>query len=342
MVFEMPQNNEHRVQTPASDCTQVTTAERWYQDKRVGGLARFAVAITFLNIIGHLWLGFEQSWITPFVALAAAYITELLLEFVAAREERRPLRFLGEGTVGWVKFLLSAHVTGLAVGMLLMPLEQIWVVAFAASIAIASKHIIRVAINGKVRHVLNPSNFGITAALLLFPSVGIAPPYQFSEGTSGLMDWVLPFLVICTGSLLNTKFTGRMPLIGAWIFAFLIQGLIRSVLHDYSFVATLMPMTGFAFILFTFYMITDPATSPSKISNQIIFGIAVAAFYMMFIELHVVFGLFYALTLVTMIRALWFALNARPSLVWLYAQRLRTDLASPIWGEARRKTEPAE
>lgn len=309
------------------------TAERWYQDKRVAGLARFALAITALNVLGHLWLGFEQSWLTPFVSLAAAYGTEIVLELVAAREQRRAPRFLGEGFVGWVKFLLSAHVSAMAIGMLLMPLEQLWVVAFASSAAIASKQLFRVYIGGKLRHFLNPSNFGITLALLLFPSVGIAPPYQFSEATGGALDWILPFLIICLGSLLNTKFTGRIPLILAWLGAFMLQAAIRSALNGTPFVAALMPMTGFAFILFTFYMVTDPATSPAKRGNQIAFGAGVAALYMLFMELHLVFGLFYALTAMTALRGAWFALDMPGRLA-----RLRTPAAA-----ARTRTvEPAE
>lgn len=292
-----------------AQATALPTAERWYQDKRVGGLARFALAITLLNILGHLWLGFEQSWITPFVSLAAAYTTEIVLELISAREERRAPAFMGEGLTGVVKFLLSAHVSALAIGMLLMPLEQLWVVAFASSAAIASKRLFRVAIDGKARHFLNPSNLGITLALVLFPSVGIAPPYQFSEATSGALDWVLPLVIICTGSLLNTKFTGRMPLILAWLGFFFLQAVVRAAINGTPLAAGLVPMTGFAFILFTFYMVTDPATSPSRRGNQIAFGGAVAAFYMLFIEFHVVFGLFYALTLVTMLRGAWFALD---------------------------------
>ncbi|MCR9057387.1 MAG: hypothetical protein NXI02_08635 [Rhodobacteraceae bacterium] len=284
-------------------------SERWYIDKRVNGLARFAGAITLLNVLGHLWLGFEQSWITPFVALAAAYFTELSAETIQAYVDNRRPRFLG--TPGkFVSFLLSAHISALAVSMLLFAAEQLWVVAFAASMAVASKWLFRITLklpDGRMveRHFLNPSNFGITIALVLFPSVGIAPPYMFSENTSGVLDWLLPFLIICLGSLLNTKFTGRMPLIGAWLLAFAAQAVFRGLLHDTPIVAGLLPMTGFAFILFTFYMITDPATTPGKPRNQVAFGVAVAIAYAALMELHVVFGLFFALTLVTMLRGFW-------------------------------------
>jgi Na+-translocating ferredoxin:NAD+ oxidoreductase RnfD subunit len=216
--------------------------------------------------------------------------------------------------VALVKFLLSAHVTGLAVGMLLMPLEQLWAIAFASSLAVASKHLLRVPIGAARRHFLNPSNFGITATLLLFPSIGIAPPYQFAKATMGIMDWLLPLAVICTGSLLNTKLTGRMPLILAWVGGFAAQALIRAAIHDAPALPGLMPITGFAFVLFSFYMITDPATSPAKRSNQVLFALSVAALYGVFMELHVVFGMFYALTLATLARGLWFmALAAAPA-----------------------------
>ncbi|MEO0974385.1 MAG: enediyne biosynthesis protein UnbU, partial [Pseudomonadota bacterium] len=155
------------------------------------------------------------------------------------------------------------------------------------------------------RHFLNPSNFGITVTLLLFPSVGIAPPYQFAEATHGALDWLLPAIVIVTGSLLNTKFTGRSLLIAVWVGAFVAQALLRSALHDFPPVAALAPVTGFAFVLFSFYMITDPATTPSKPLNQVVFAVAVAAAYAVFMELHVVFGLFYALTFVTAVRGVW-------------------------------------
>src|SRR5512132_865824 len=114
---------------PPTQPTPTPVAERWYSEKRLGGLSRFTFAITLLNILGHLFLGFEQSWITPFVALAAAYGTELLGESVDAAAQRRAPRWRG-GPVDLVKLLLSAHITGLAVGMLLYACEQLWPVAF--------------------------------------------------------------------------------------------------------------------------------------------------------------------------------------------------------------------
>src|SRR5207253_9631802 len=128
--------------------------------------------------------------------------------------------------VDLIKFLLPAHITGLATGMLLYACDLLWPVAFAASLAVASKQIFRVELRAgpdgrrQVRHFLNPSNVGITVTLLLFPSVGIAPPYQFTENTSGIVDWVLPLIILGTGSYPNARATGRIPLILASVTAF--------------------------------------------------------------------------------------------------------------------------
>jgi hypothetical protein len=63
-------------------------------------------------------------------------------------------------------------------------------------------------------------------------------------------------------------------------------------------------MTGVAFILFTFYMVTDPATTPDRTWAQIVFGASVALVYSLFLMSHVVFGLFMALVIVCVARGL--------------------------------------
>ncbi|HEY6805289.1 MAG TPA: RnfABCDGE type electron transport complex subunit D [Pyrinomonadaceae bacterium] len=271
---------------------------------RLGGLRRFAVAITVLNILGHTFFGFEQSYAHPLIALASAYSVELLLELIDARFNHRPLRFLGGGRRKFVDFFLSAHITGLACAMLLCANERLGPVIFASVVAICSKCLLRVPAGNGTRHFLNPSNFGITVTLLVFSWVSVAPPYQFTENMTGIGDWILPALIVCTGTLLNAKFTHRLPLIAAWLGGFVAQAALRSLFLDAAFGAALVPMTGVAFILYTFYMVTDPATTPSGPRQQIAFGFSVAAVYGLLITSHVVFGLFFALTIVCVVRGL--------------------------------------
>jgi enediyne biosynthesis protein E5 len=271
------------------------------QDLRLAALRRFAIAISVLNIFGHSVLGFEQSLAQLFASLATAYSVEILLEILDARSTGRRPRFMG-GVMTLVDFLLPSHITGLACAMLLYANDRIMPIVFAATVAIASKAILRAQVGKSKRHFFNPSNFGIATTLLVFPWVGIAPPYQFTENLGGIAHVIVPCIFIFTGSLLNTKFTRRLPLILAWLSAFALQAVIRNLILGGSLAGGLVPMTGVAFLLFTFYMITDPGTTPAKPMNQVCFGAGVAFTYSVLMALHVTFGLFFALVIVCAVR----------------------------------------
>lgn len=276
--------------------------------KRLAGLRRFAIAISVLTILGHFYLGFEQSWAQPLTALVTGYSLEILLDWIDARLSNRGPRFSGNLRTR-VDFLLSAHISALAVAMLLYANDRLWVIAFATAVAVGSKAIFRVSSQQGSRHFFNPSNFGIAVTLLLFPWVGIVPPYHFTENLEGFADWLLPALIVGTGAFLNAKLTKRIPLIVAWLVGFILQAGLRSSagtswLADTTFSAGVTPMTGVAFVLFTFYMVTDPATTPNKPLGQIAFGASVAFTYGMLMISHTVFTLFFALTIVCAMRGL--------------------------------------
>jgi enediyne biosynthesis protein E5 len=278
-------------------------------ERRIAALRRFAIGITSLTLLGHLWLGFEQSWAQVVVALATCYGIELALEAADAWGARRPPRF-GGGPQALVDFLLPAHITALAIALLLYPAGRLEPIAFAAAVAICSKAAIRAPVGPGRRHFFNPSNLGIAVTLLAFPSVSISPPYHFTENVSGAGDWLVPGFVLVTGTFLNYRLTGKLPLIAAWLSAFALQALLRHLLLGVSLEGALVPMTGMAFLLFTFYMVTDPGTTPVRPRNQIAFGAGVAFLYGVLLALHVVFTLFFALALVAALRGVWLYLAA--------------------------------
>lgn len=276
--------------------------------KRLAALRRFAITITLLNLVGHIFLGFEQSWAQPLVTLATTYSMEILLELIAARSNQRPLAFAG-GLRNLVDFLLPAHITGLSIAMLLWANDQLLPFAFAAAVATGSKALLRVPIGKSIRHFLNPSNLGITVTLILLPWVGFAPPYEFTENLSGAGYWILPALIILLGTLVN-RLTGRLPLIAGWVGGFILQASLRSLLLGTPVVAALLPMTSVMFVIYTFYMVTDPGTTPTRPWAQIAYGAAVAAVYALLILLHVVAAIFIALTIVCALRGLGLYANA--------------------------------
>lgn len=275
---------------------------------RTAALRRFALAITVLNILGHTLLGFEQSHAQPVFSLLTAYSVELLLEYIQSKADGRRPRFLQGGLTKFVDFLLPAHITGLAVAMLLYANDRLLPIIFAAGLAICSKAIFSVRQEHGSRHFFNPSNFGITITLLLFPSVGIAAPYMFTEGLGPIGSVILPALIVVSGSFLNIKLTHRFPLLASWVCAFVLQALVRHYLFGAQLLPILGVTTGVAFILYTFYMVTDPATTPASHKGQVTFGVAVGLLYGVLVTLHVVFGMFFALTVVCLCRGAALAL----------------------------------
>jgi Na+-translocating ferredoxin:NAD+ oxidoreductase RnfD subunit len=273
-------------------------------ERRIAALRRFSMGITGLTVVGHIWLGFEQSWAQVVVALATCYTVELALETADAWSERRPARYRG-GPVALVDFLLPAHISALAIALLLYPAGRLAPIVFASALAVASKAIVRAPVGTRRRHFFNPSNFGIAVTLLAFPAVSISPPYHFTENVAGIGDWLVPAFVLATGTFLNYRLTGKLPLIAAWLSAFAAQALIRHLVLGASLQGALMPMTGMAFLLFTFYMVTDPGTTPIRPRNQVAFGAGVALVYGVLLALHVVFTLFFALALVSAVRGAW-------------------------------------
>lgn len=271
---------------------------------RVIALERFAISITALTVLGHLFLGFEQSPIIPISAVVFAYVFDLGLEFLDSSARRRPARY-GTSVRSVYTFLLPSHITALACSMLLFAGGVVWPYLLAVAAAVTSKHVVKVPVKGAWRHVLNPSNTGIVVVLLLFPWVGIAPPYEFTENVQQPIDWILPIVILVAGTMLNGKLTGRGPLILAWVGGFTAQALARSIFADHYFVAAITPMTGVAFILFTNYMVTDPGTTPSSRRGQIMFGLVCAFWYGALMSAHIVFGLFFALVLTCVTRGLW-------------------------------------
>ncbi|KAA1018367.1 hypothetical protein FVA95_23695 [Pseudonocardia sp. EV170527-09] len=274
--------------------------------RREKALLRFAVSITVLNVLGHLFLGFEQSPITPIATVLTAYGVALVLEYVDSRAYDRAPEYAG-GPRAVLMFLLPAHIAALACAMLLWGSSVLWPYLLATTVAVASKYIVRLRLDGRLRHVLNPSNTGIVVVLLLFPWVGIAPPYHFTNATTGAIDWLLPLAILGLGTMLNAKLTGKIPLISGWLAGFVIQAVVRWLLLDHSLIAALLPATGLAFILFTNYMITDPGSTPVRPAAQVGFGLTTAAVYGLLVVNGVVFGLFFALVATCLLRAvvLW-------------------------------------
>lgn len=284
----------------------LTTLNYYPQGKshfRSFALWYFASLITVWTIIGHLSLGFGQSWAQPMVALSVACGMQIFLEWIDARANKRTPRYAA-GPMALAVLLLPAWISGIAIGMILYTSSLLAPIAFASALAIGSKVMFRAPVGKGTQHIFNPSNIGITGALLCFPYIGIAGASHFTENATGIWNWVVPAGILLTGVFLHAKSTGRLPMVLAWIIGFLLQGLVRDLIFDLPWTVQMMPITGAPFILFTLYMIPDPATSPIDFKWQILFGISIAALYGLLLVLHVPYGLFFSLSLVSLMRGI--------------------------------------
>ena len=274
-------------------------------DPRYLALRNFAISISVLNIFGYAWLGFEQPWLWPFLAVLVGYATELFFETLSAWVYRRQPKYRGNGFRGLYEALLPSHITALAVNMLLYANSEFWPVAFGVVVGVAAKHVLQAPINGRMRHYMNPSNFGITAVLLCFSEwCSIAPPYQFSENANTYFRIMIPLIIATSGTVINAMLTKRVPLIVGWLGGFFLQAVIRHWIWDVSLFSAWGIMTGIAFVLFTNYMITDPGTTPSKPLNQFMFGSSVAFVYAVMMQFNIVYTMFFATTVVCALRGL--------------------------------------
>jgi Na+-transporting NADH:ubiquinone oxidoreductase subunit NqrB len=149
---------------------------------------------------------------------------------------------------------------------LLLKTNHWYIAALAAVISIASKYIIR--INGK--HIFNPSALGIVAVLFFTGDAWISPGQWGS-------NIVILFTVLCLGFIVTTK-VQKLDVSIAFLGTFGALLFARQIIYlgwpmDF-FVQSIS--TG-SVLLFSFFMITDPKTTPNHSIARIIWAIAVAA-----------------------------------------------------------------
>jgi hypothetical protein len=268
------------------------------------GLRMSASLATVFTLLGHTVFGFEQSWAQLFVALATGYSLALLFEWVDARANGIEPGFMGGGFRKAVDFLLSAHMTSITLSFLIYVNQRLWIMALAVALAIGSKYVLRIPQNGRLQHFMNPSNFAIAVVLGTYQWTGMIP-WGYTVNLSGAFDWIVPLIVVGLGMRLNLLFTGRLPTIASWLATFIALAFARAWLQGTGVAAELVVLTGIPMVLFTFYMITDPQTSPSRPLSQIMFGSGIAVGYSVLLMLHVNFMMFYSVTAVCVLRGLW-------------------------------------
>ncbi|MBK9175883.1 MAG: RnfABCDGE type electron transport complex subunit D [Flavobacteriales bacterium] len=158
----------------------------------------------------------------------------------------------------------SAMVTGLGMSLLLKSGSP-WTLVLGAAVAIASKFLLRV--EGK--HIFNPGNLGIAAAVLLTGDAWVSPG-QWGSGAA------LVFLVGAAGCMVVLR-VGRIDTSIAFLATFGALDFVRQVLYlGWEPEVWLHRMSNGSLLLFTFFMITDPVTTPRAQGARIGWSMAIA------------------------------------------------------------------
>jgi len=157
----------------------------------------------------------------------------------------------------------SALISGLSLCLLLRT-NRADLAVLAAAVAVAGKFLIRV--GGK--HLFNPTNGGIVAMLLLSDQVWLSP------GQWGAAAF-LAFLFACAGTLVVTR-AARSDVTFAFIVAYAALLVGRSLYVGEPLAIALHRLESGALLLFAFFMISDPKTTPDSRAGRVLFAALVA------------------------------------------------------------------
>lgn len=252
----------------------------------------------------------------PRVYQIAALSSVLAFGWTARAFEIEPIQFAAVVAtccaVQWLgSFLIasradykSALVTSLSLTLLLRA-DAIWPLVIAAAIAIFSKFSIR--LNGK--HIFNPANIGIVTMILLTDAAWTTP------GQWGTALWFA--LALAGAGMFVTYRAARIdvPLIFLGGYAGLMVA--RALWLGDPLTIPLLRLENGALILFSFFMISDPKTTPDGAVSRAVFafGAALIAFVLNF-NFFNSDGIFYALFIMTMLRPLLEWLDPAPRYRW--------------------------
>ena len=208
--------------------------------------------LSTLLTLGVLLRDFSLQWQQMALTFAAGLATQWYW-----------VRRLGLGQVG----LLSALITCFGLSILLRA-DSWWVHPLAAALALSAKFLLRW--NGK--HLFNPANLGVIIAITLLPGTWISPGQWGNDLAAAVCFIALGGVVTQRARRVDTS----------WIFlgTFLALVALRLWWIDVppARIGTLVlhQLQSGALLLFSFFMISDPMTTPNHGGARVFHALAVA------------------------------------------------------------------
>ena len=212
-------------------------------------------SLSILLLYGLLFLHFDVSIWQIAITLGAAQLTQ----YAGTRYFQLPA-FDPK----------SALISSLSLCLLLRTNDLI-AAALAAFIAIGSKFIIR----WQDKHVFNPTNL----ALVVMIASGLG---WISPGQWGQVAW-FGFLIACLGSLVVTR-AARADVTVAFLGFYVGLLFARAIWLGDPLTIPLHQLESGTLLIFSFFMISDPKTTPDSRTGRIVYAliVALAALYVQF------------------------------------------------------------
>jgi Na+-translocating ferredoxin:NAD+ oxidoreductase RnfD subunit len=171
----------------------------------------------------------------------------------------------------------------------------VWPYLVAMFVGISSKYLIR----WEKGHVFNPSCFGIVVVSFLMPQLAHAKVQQWIASPTH-------FLLVYGLGIFIATLSRRIVVSVSYFLTILIFTFVYSKLFtQLPLITVLGPLMGLSVAIFSFHMITDPATTPSSKRGQILMGILVAVLDFSFRRLQQPQAPFLALAIVSALRPIF-------------------------------------
>lgn len=207
------------------------------------------VVLSLLLCYGIVILDFGIRWQNVLAIVSTALAVQYIGSRIAALPKFDPL---------------SPLITALSLTLLLRT-DVVMLAVAAAALAIGSKFLLRV----HDKHIFNPANFALVSLMLISDRAWVSSG-QWGSAAIGA------FTLACLGFLVLTRARRAETTIAfIVVYACLLFG--RAIWLDDPFGIPLHQMQNGALLIFAFFMISDPKTTPNTAIGRILFAALVAS-----------------------------------------------------------------
>jgi hypothetical protein len=207
------------------------------------------IVLSLLLTYGIAVLDFGIRWQNAMVIV----LTALGVQFVGTHYSRLP---------GFDP--LSPLITSLSLTLLLRT-DDVMFAALAASLAIGSKFLIRF----RNKHIFNPANFALVTLMVFSDHAWVSSGQWGSAAIGAFVLACLGFLVLTRARRAETTIA-FIAIYGAMLFA-------RALWLDDPLSIPLHQVQNGALLIFAFFMISDPKTTPNSGGGRVLFAAVVAS-----------------------------------------------------------------